>query len=297
MRNTVRDAARRFASVLFSLACLPYEAYSSLDAIIRTLVRMLITHRHLLQWTPSSEVDRAERIVADRIHRQPVAVVDDRVRDVGIFDLCAPGRAVVAAPVMALWITAPLITYWLSRPATSRAVSLNATDTQFVRAIARRTWTFFEDLVCAGEHWLPPDNIQQFPSTVVAHRTSPTNIGLALLANLSAYDLGYMTAGKALERCSNTMDTMQQLDREHGHFFNWYDTQTLKPMPPLYLSTVDSGNLCASSVCTAIRIARARRPAGHRHAVLRWVKRHARRSRRCGELRTSARSCPNSANC
>ena len=245
IRNTVRDAARRFASVLFTLACLPYEAYASLDAIIRTLVRMLITHRHLLQWTPSSDVDRAERssLIESIVSQWPSWTIAFAMWIYLIY--ARPVALIVAAPVMALWITAPLITYWLSRPATSRVVSLNSTDTQFVRGIARRTWTFFEDLASAGEHWLPPDNIQQFPTTVTAHRTSPTNIGLTLLANLSAYDLGYVTAGKTLERCSNTMDTMQKLDREHGHFFNWYDTQTLKPMPPLYLSTVDSGNLCA----------------------------------------------------
>ena len=245
LRNTVRDAARRFGNVLFSLACLPYETYSSLDAIIRTLVRMLITHRHLLQWTPFSEVDRGQRLsLIESVFTQwPSWTL--AIATWAYLTYARPAALLVAAPVIALWITAPLITYWLSRPLVSRAVSLNSTDSLFVRTIARRTWTFFEDLVCAGEHWLPPDNIQQFPSTIVAHRTSPTNIGLALIANLSAYDLGYITAGKALERCSNTMDTMQHLDREHGHFYNWYDTQTQKPMPPMYISTVDSGNLCA----------------------------------------------------
>ncbi|HEX3897156.1 MAG TPA: glucoamylase family protein [Rudaea sp.] len=245
IHNTVRDAARRFGNVLFTLACLPYETYVSLDAIVRTLARMLITHRHLLQWTPSSDVNRAERpsLIESIVTLWPSWVLAFATWAYLIY--ARPIALLVAAPVMALWITAPLITYWLSRPLVSRTVSLSAVDTLFVRGIARRTWAFFEELVSAAEHWLPPDNIQQFPSTVIAHRTSPTNIGLALLANLSAYDLGYLTAGKALERCSNTMDTMQKLDREHGHFFNWYDTQTLKPMPPMYVSTVDSGNLCA----------------------------------------------------
>ncbi len=244
-RNTLRDAARRFASVVFTLACLPYETYFSLDAMVRTLIRMLITHHHLLQWTPSSDVDRAERpsLVGSMITMWPSWAVALAVWTYLIY--ARPVALLVAAPVILLWLAAPVITYWLSRPLNQRTQILDSANTQFVRGIARRTWVFFEDLVCDAENWLPPDNIQQFPTTIVAHRTSPTNIGLALLANLSAFDLGYITAGTALKRCGNTLDTMEKLEREHGHFLNWYDTQTLKAMPPQYVSTVDSGNLCA----------------------------------------------------
>jgi len=97
----------------------------------------------------------------------------------------------------------------------------------------------FETFVVSEDNWLPPDNYQEHPGSVIAHRTSPTNIGLALLSNLSAYDFGYITAGELIARTANTFDTMEKLDRHRGHFYNWYDTQSLRTLPPHYISTVD----------------------------------------------------------
>jgi len=102
---------------------------------------------------------------------------------------------------------------------------------------------FFDTFIGPEDHWLPPDNYQEHPVAVIAHRTSPTNMGLALLANLCAYDFGYISAGKLIERTAKALRTMEGLERHQGHFFNWYDTQSLKPLPPLYISSVDSGNL------------------------------------------------------
>ncbi len=120
---------------------------------------------------------------------------------------------------------------------------LTADQTIFLRNLSRRTWAFFETFVGPEDHWLPPDNYQEHPVGVIAHRTSPTNMGLALLANLSAYDFGYISAAQLIERTANALSTMKTLERHRGHFYNWYDTQSLKPLPPLYISTVDSGNL------------------------------------------------------
>ena len=119
------------------------------------------------------------------------------------------------------------------------------TDKQyrFLRRLSRKTWSFFETFVGPDDNWLPPDNYQEHPVSVIAHRTSPTNIGLSLLANLSAYDFGYIFTGELLERTSNAFNTMNLLEKYQGHFFNWYDTQSLKPLRPLYISSVDSGNL------------------------------------------------------
>jgi cyclic beta-1,2-glucan synthetase len=113
----------------------------------------------------------------------------------------------------------------------------------FLRKISRKTWSFFETFVGAEDHWLPPDNYQEHPVAAVAHRTSPTNMGLSLLSNLTAYDFGYISAGRLIERTANALQTMATLERSQGHFYNWYDTQTLKPLTPIYISTVDSGNL------------------------------------------------------
>ena len=124
-----------------------------------------------------------------------------------------------------------------------REAAITADQTIFLRHLARRTWAFFETFVGPDDHWLPPDNHQEQPLAVTAHRTSPTNMGLALLANLAAYDFGYIHTGEVVERTGNAFATMQTLERYRGHFFNWYDTQSLKPLHPRYVSTVDSGNL------------------------------------------------------
>jgi hypothetical protein len=116
-------------------------------------------------------------------------------------------------------------------------------DMAFLGTIARRTWRFFEAFASAADNYLPPDNFQEQPPGGIAHRTSPTNIGLALLSNLAAYDFGYIPVSGVIERTTQTLDTLNKLERYRGHFYNWYDTQTLKPLIPAYVSTVDSGNL------------------------------------------------------
>ena len=138
----------------------------------------------------------------------------------------------MALPVLGLWFASPAIAWWISRPLTRARRRLTAEQTIFLRKLARKTWAFFETFVGPEDHWLPPDNYQEHPVAVVAHRTSPTNMGLALLANLSAYDFGYMSAGQLIERTAKTFHTMEGLERYRGHFYNWYDTQSLKPLPP-----------------------------------------------------------------
>jgi cyclic beta-1,2-glucan synthetase len=149
----------------------------------------------------------------------------------------------VAAPILLLWFASPLLAWWISRPLARREAVLSGAQILFLRALSRRTWAFFDTFVGPEDHWLPPDNYQKYRVAAVAHRTSPTNIGMALLANLSAYDFGYLSTGQLLERTANTLRTLHALQRHRGHFYNWYDTQTLQPLPPLYISTVDSGNL------------------------------------------------------
>ena len=219
-----RAGARNLGQALFTLACLPYEAFFSVDAILRTAARMLFTRTRLLEWTASSESDSARSW-----------------RSMWIGPLL--GMAVFPSPIFLLWLASPAIAWWLSRPLGRREAHLRPEQKDFLRAAARRTWHFFENFVGPQDHWLPPDNFQEHPAAVVAHRTSPTNMGLALLANLSAYDFGYLSAGELIERTARALATMQGLERHRGHFYNWYDTLSLKPLPPLYVSSVDSGNL------------------------------------------------------
>ena len=155
---------------------------------------------------------------------------------------------VVAGPVLIAWAVAPIVEWWLGLPIPSKKTRITDAQQYYLRELARKTWAFFENLVGPTDNWLPPDNLQEYPIPVIAHRTSPTNIGLSLLSNLAAYDFGYATMEQFLQRTGDTLATMEKLDRYFGHFYNWYDTQTLRPLHPRYISTVDSGNLAGHLV-------------------------------------------------
>jgi len=239
----VRSAGRHSAQAAFTLACLPYEACFSLDAIGRTVGRMLLTHRRLLEWNPSGNSDRQSRTDLAVSWRTmwiaPVLAIAAAI----YLTFSRPAALGVAGPILGLWFASPAIAWWISRPLARRGTRLTADQTLFLKKLARKTWAFFEAFVGPEDHWLPPDNYQEHPAPVVGHRTSPTNMGLALLANLSAYDFGYISTGQLIERTVNAFRAMQKLERHQGHFYNWYDTQSLKPLQPTYISTVDSGNL------------------------------------------------------
>ncbi|MBK8121855.1 MAG: cyclic beta 1-2 glucan synthetase [Sulfuritalea sp.] len=244
------SASRQFMQAAFELACLPYEALFSLDAVLRTTWRLLITRKRLLEWNPSGELDRtASR--RDRGKRSELGAafrimwVAPTLAVAAAFQLAmaSPSALAVAAPILLLWLASPAIAWWISRPLVRREAALTADQTLFLGSLSRRTWAFFDHFVGPEDHWLPPDNYQEYRVAAIAHRTSATNIGMALLANLSAHDFGYLTTGQLLTRTANTLHTMDGLERHRGHFFNWYDTQTLQPLAPRYVSTVDSGNL------------------------------------------------------
>ncbi|HWH48384.1 MAG TPA: cyclic beta 1-2 glucan synthetase, partial [Burkholderiales bacterium] len=240
-----QSAKRRASQLVFTLACLPYEACYSLDAILRTAGRMLFTRRRLLEWTLSGTTDSTNGSgLADSWRAMWAGAAIAATIAIHLAAL-RPAALLVAAPILALWWLSPVIAWWFSRPLVDRTATLSQEQTVFLRKAARRTWAFFDTFVGPEDNWLPPDNYQEQPAVGVAHRTSPTNIGLALLANLSAHDFGYISAGRLIERTSNTLGTMAGLERQRGHFYNWYDTQSLKPLLPAYISTVDSGNLAA----------------------------------------------------
>jgi len=241
-----RSAAVRFAQVSFAFACLPYEAFFTFDAILRTTFRVLVSRRGLLQWNLAGD--------AKPKHPSELADLATSLRTMW----CAPALSgatllflayahpaalAIALPILLLWSAGPVLAWWLSRPLPRRTARLTAADTRFLRGVARKTWSFFETFVGPKDHWLPPDNVQEHPAAVIAHRTSPTNMGLSLLANLAAHDFGYISTGRLVERTSNAIHTMESLERHRGHFYNWYDTQSLGPLQPHYVSSVDSGNL------------------------------------------------------
>ncbi|WP_038167533.1 glycoside hydrolase family 94 protein [Thiomonas sp. FB-Cd] len=243
LRAALHAAGQHFLRALLYLAWLPHEALYTLDAVARTLWRLGISRRQLLQWNPSRDAERASPNDLIGLYRSMwIAPFLALLGALGLLWV-RPYALAVALPFLLLWLLAPAIAWRMSNPPVLAAFVPTPEMLQFLHRLARKTWAFFEIHVSSRENWLPPDNIQEQPTAVTAHRTSPTNMGLALLANLAAYDLGYLTAGRLVERTGHALRTMQSMQRHRGHFYNWYDTLTLQPLPPRYVSTVDSGNL------------------------------------------------------
>ncbi|MES2674271.1 MAG: glucoamylase family protein [Pseudomonadota bacterium] len=238
-----RSAGRNFAQGLFRIACLPHEAVFSLEAILRSMGRLLFTRRLLLEWNTYAEQNKkgSLSLAASYSAMWSVLAITGLLSAGLVF--FNPGEFPAALPILLLWLASPALAWWVSQPLAHRSVKLAVDEILFLRKISRKTWAFFERFVGAEDNWLPPDNFQEHPQPVIAHRTSPTNMGLALLSNLTAYDFAYISAGQMLERTANSLRTMMRMERHQGHFFNWYDTRTLELLPPRYISSVDSGNL------------------------------------------------------
>jgi len=238
--GSVREVLIRF---MFGLAVLPYEALRYTDALVRTNWRMIITRKQLLEWTPSATTSSSTRNDLLSVYKSMWIAPLLSISCAGLSLYLNPDTLLVAFPILSLWFLAPTLAWHVSKPDTEKEMILPEEEQVFLHKAARKTWSYFERFVSDKENWLPPDNFQEKPVAAIAHRTSPTNMGLALLANLAAYDFGYISGGELTLRCNNTLLTMSKLERYQGHFFNWYDTLTLVPLLPRYISTVDSGNL------------------------------------------------------
>jgi cellobiose phosphorylase len=244
LSTVAHSAARRLARSALWLTFLPFEAAVAVDAAVRSLWRVFYSRQSLLEWQTAAAAERGAGASLGQVVRRMGMVPGFAVAIAALLITTgAPGAAASASPVLLLWFLAPLVAWWISRPLRTGPTVLADRDVQFLRRIARYTWRYFEVFVGPQENWLPPDNFQEQPGPRVAHRTSPTDMGLALLSNLSAYDLGYLGTGQLLDRTASALDSMERMERYQGHFFNWYDTVTRKALRPLYISTVDSGNL------------------------------------------------------
>ncbi|MDI6901885.1 MAG: glucoamylase family protein [Anaerosomatales bacterium] len=255
--SLTRDFWRDTARATLSLAVLPHQAYVMIDAIGRALWRMGVSKRGLLEWETAAEVERRLGTApADFLRRMwpGLAVV---VAGVALLAVADPPSLPAAAPLVAAWFLGPYVAWRVSQPVVAEEPPLTSADVATMRSTARKTWRFFETFVTAEDHWLAPDNFQEDPKGEVAHRTSPTNMGLQLLAALTAYDLGYLGLPALVERESRTLETMAGLERFRGHFYNWYDTLTLQPLRPTYVSTVDSGNLAGHLIAVRVGLTEA----------------------------------------
>ena len=268
-----QDALTSAQQVAVAITFLPHQAWISADAILRTLYRLFISKRDLLEWRTASHTEHVvsgSRREVWRTMWPAVAVVGAILAVVATLELvrhgAVPGSvfslgdvpgdaashttrlALGLIPLIVLWVASPTIAHALSAPIAPRERRLPHASRLAATRYALLHWHFFDHFATAETNWLAPDNFQDDPVPVVAMRTSPTNIGLQLLATVSAYDLGFITVNTMTRRLELAFQSLQRMSRHHGHFFNWYDLRDLSILEPAYISTVDSGNLAGHLV-------------------------------------------------
>ena len=244
----------RLALVLSALTVifLAHQAWLMGDAIARTLWRLFVSRKHLLEWVPAAQATIGPQLDLLGFYRWMAGALVIGAIALAVASLWGHESWLLAAPFAALWIASPAVARQVSLPPPAASqLKVSPADAQALRLTARRTWRFFETFVTPADNMLPPDNFQEDPAPALAHRTSPTNLGLYLLSVVSARDFGWIGTGEAIERLDATLATMGRMTRFRGHFYNWYDTRDLRPLNPIYVSSVDSGNLAGHLIALA----------------------------------------------
>ncbi|WP_207791558.1 GH36-type glycosyl hydrolase domain-containing protein [Sandaracinobacteroides saxicola] len=251
LRDVAEDVALALASGALMLLTLADQAVRMVDAIVRTLWRLAVSGRHLLEWQTAAQAARAPAPTGPALARW-MATSLLLVATLAGLALWLGARPWLVLPLALLWLSAPLVLAMLGRPAPlASAARLSPGDRAALEEIARESWGYFATYATAEHNHLPPDNVQFEPVLKVADRTSPTNIGLYLLAVATAHDRGWIDRSEALERLGGTFDTLARMTRHRGHLFNWYDTRSLQVLEPPYVSTVDSGNFAGHLIALA----------------------------------------------
>lgn len=252
LRTVRADFALGFLQAGFLVTFLAHQAWLMVDAILRTLFRLFVHRKRLLEWTTAAQVKQELGKDQRSLFVQIAASAAFAAFVALIITFIGYHAWYFATPFTALWVLSPLAAYWASQPPPEDGhFSLSQARAKELRLIARRTWRFFEKFVTPEDHDLPPDNYQEDPRPVIAHRTSPTNIGLYLISLIAARDFAWMGTGDVLTKLESTFATMRRLERFRGHFFNWYDTTDLRALTPKYISSVDSGNLAGHLLALA----------------------------------------------
>ena len=244
-RNLLAAFVSGHVEVLFRLTFLAHQTCLMLDAILRTLIRILLTQVRLLEWESAAQSELAGRmklIGSIELYiwlAMPLSVVCGLA-----IALVNRGALPYAWPLLVLWWLSPFLAMWLNSSAPHRRETVRACDQEFLLEVAKRTWGFFDRFSTAGENWLIPDNVLEDPP-FRAHRISPTNMGFLANAQLAAFDLKFISREQLAQRLERIFESFGKMETFRGHFFNWYSTESLQPLPPRYISTVDSGNLAA----------------------------------------------------
>lgn len=246
MRTILAETTDMLAQIGLQLAFMAHDAVMKADAIIRTLYRLTVSRRHLLEWQTTREAHAARPgSMLDYVRMMAISLVATLLVYALVMAI-DPHNALIAGVLSLLWLTAPFLAYWISQSLENEdRLHVSLADANVLRAVARRTWHYFETFVTEEHHFLPPDNFQEVPQPFVAHRTSPTNIGLYFLSTVTARDMGWISFAEALDRIDRTLGTVEKMEKFRGHLFNWYDTKSLATLYPRYISAVDSGNLAA----------------------------------------------------
>ncbi|OPX42863.1 N,N'-diacetylchitobiose phosphorylase [Ruminiclostridium hungatei] len=220
----------------------PYQAYLMTDAIIKTLVRVLVTGKNLLEWITAADMELALKNDLPGYYRRMWFAPVYGVVGLAAVMFFHRGYLPLYIVVLGLWLLSPWLAFYISKPAGSDDERLTEEKNQELRLLSRKTWCYFDEFAGKEENYLPADNYQEEPYKGAAHRTSPTNIGLLLVSQLAARDMGYINSIDLMKRVRNTVDTVDRMQKWNGHLYNWYNTTTLEVLRPKFVSTVDSGN-------------------------------------------------------
>lgn len=242
-KNKLSGTFKSFKQIVLIISFIPYQTYIMVNAIVKTLYRLIISKKHLLEWQTAEDAEKSiENHLGYYYEKMWFSLIAGAVIVVVGFN-SSIFFGIMSILLALLWVFSPLIAYEISKVDKKLQYSISEKDYIYLREIGRRTWAYYEDFINEENNYLAPDNYQEKPFKGVAHRTSPTNIGMGLVTNIVSYDFGYISINTVIDRLEKILGGMDKLQKYKGHYLNWYDTTTCKPLYPRYVSTVDSGNL------------------------------------------------------